>query len=74
MSDHWRVFVMLIVWYHAFVMCWIMILSEIISHIGVTRRPTNIELVLFHSVCDPVEYHVHCRGALLLDCVIDDTI
>jgi hypothetical protein len=48
--------------------------SEIITHIGVTRRPTYIELVLFNSVFDPVEYHVHCFGALLLDCVIDDVI
>jgi hypothetical protein len=49
-------------------------LSEIISHIGVTWRPTNIELVLFYSVFDPVEYHVHCFGAFLSDCVIDNTI
>jgi hypothetical protein len=51
-----------------------MILSEIITHVGVTRHPTHIALVLFNSVFDPVEYHVHGFEALLLDCVIDDTI
>jgi hypothetical protein len=29
-------------------MRWIMMLSEIISHIYVTRHPTNIELLLFY--------------------------
>jgi hypothetical protein len=57
-----------------FVMRWRMMLSEIISHIGVTRRPAYIELVLFRSVFEPVEYHVHCIGALFLDYVIDDAI
>jgi hypothetical protein len=63
-----------VVWSNAIVMRWRMMLSEIIAHIGVTRRPTYIELVLFNSVFDPVEYHVNCVGALLLDCVIDDAI
>jgi hypothetical protein len=39
------------VWYRASVMSWRMMISEIISHIDVTWRPTNIELV---SVFDPV--------------------
>jgi hypothetical protein len=51
-----------------------MMLSEIVTHIGVTRRPTYIELVVFNPVFDPVEYHVHGSGALLLECVIDDAI
>jgi hypothetical protein len=54
MSDHWRVFVMQIVWSHAFVVRWRIMLSEIISYIVVTWRPTYIELVLFYSVFDPV--------------------
>jgi hypothetical protein len=49
-------------------------LCEIISHIGVTWRPTNIELALFHSVFDPVESNIHCFGSLLLDCIIDNAI
>jgi hypothetical protein len=64
---------MKIVWARALVMQRIM-LSEIISYIGVTRRPTYIELVLFNSVFDPGEYHVHCFGALFLDCVMNDAI
>jgi hypothetical protein len=55
-------------------MRWRMMLSKIVTHSGVTRRPTYIELVLFNPVFDPVEYHVHGFGALLLDCVIDDSI
>jgi hypothetical protein len=49
-------------------------LSEMISHIGVTWCPTNVELVLLHSVFDPVESHIHCLGALLLECVIGNAI
>jgi hypothetical protein len=74
MANYPVVFVMQIVWSHALVMRWRMMLSEIITHIGVTRLPSYIELVLFNSVFYPVEYHVHCFGALLLDCVIDDAI
>jgi hypothetical protein len=74
MSDHWRVFVMHILWSHVLVISWRMVLSEIITHIGVTRCPTYIELVLFNSVFYPAESRVHCFGALLLDCVIDDAI
>jgi hypothetical protein len=74
MSDHVRVFVMQIVCSHALVMRWRMMLSEIITHIGVIRRPTYIELGLFNSVFDPVESHVHCFRALFLECVIDYAI
>jgi hypothetical protein len=56
----------------------IIMLSEIVTHIGVTRCPTYIELLLFNPFFDPAEYHVHGFasgfGALLLDCVIDDVI
>jgi hypothetical protein len=53
---------------------WRMMLNKIAIHIGVARRPTYIELVLFNPVFDPVESHVHGFGALLLDCVIDDSV
>jgi hypothetical protein len=43
---------------------WRMILGEIVTHIGVTRRPTYIELVLVNPVLDPVKYHIHGFGAL----------
>jgi hypothetical protein len=49
-------------------------LSKIVTHIGVTRRSAYIKLVLFNPVFDPVEYHVRGFGALLLDCVIDDSV
>jgi hypothetical protein len=49
-------------------------LSEIVTHIGVTRSPTHIYLVLFNPVFDPLEYHVHGFEALLLDCVINADI
>jgi hypothetical protein len=55
-------------------MRWRMMICERISHIGVTWCPTNIELVMFHSVFDPVESHIHCLWELLLDCVIDNAI
>jgi hypothetical protein len=49
-------------------------LCEIISHIGVTWRPTNVELVLLHSVLDRVESHIHFLIAFLLHCVVENTI
>jgi hypothetical protein len=55
-------------------MLWRMMMSEKISHISVTWRPTTIELLLFHSIFDPVESHVHWLGAFLLNCVIDNAI
>jgi hypothetical protein len=65
---------MYIVGSHAFMMRWRMMLSKIVTHIGVTMRATYIELVLFNPVYDSVEYHVHGFGALLLDFVIDDSV
>jgi hypothetical protein len=65
---------MYIVLYHELVMCSRMMLSEIVTHIGVTSRPTYIELVLFNPVFNPVKYHFHCLEALFLDCIIDYAI
>jgi hypothetical protein len=48
-------------------MRWRMMISEIVTHIGVTGLPTYIELVLFNPVFDPLESLVH-------GCVIDDAI
>jgi hypothetical protein len=49
-------------------------IGEMVTPIGVTGRPTYIELVLFNPVLDPVELHVHDFGAFLVDCVIDDSV
>jgi hypothetical protein len=46
--------------------------SEIISQIGVTWRPPNVKLLLFYSVFDPVEPHIHSFGSFLLDGVVDN--
>jgi hypothetical protein len=53
---------------------WRMTRSKIVTHMGVTRRPTYIELVLFNPVFDPADYHVRAFGALFLDCDIDDSV
>jgi hypothetical protein len=50
-----------------------MMLGEIFTHIGVTRRPTYIEWIVFHPVLDAVEPRVHGFGAFLLDFIIDDS-
>jgi hypothetical protein len=55
-------------------MRWRMMICEIFPHMGVTWRPTNIEVVLFYPVFDPVESHIHFFGAFLFDCVIDNAI
>jgi hypothetical protein len=46
--------------------------SEVISQIGVSRRPPNVKLLLFDSVFDPVEPHFHSFGPFLLDGVVDN--
>jgi hypothetical protein len=43
-----------------------MMFSEVISQIGVTWRPPNVKLLLFYSVFDPVEPHIHSFGSFLL--------
>jgi hypothetical protein len=48
--------------------------SEIISEIGFTRRPPNVNFCLFYSVFDPVEPHIHSFGSFLLDGVVDNAI
>jgi hypothetical protein len=48
--------------------------SELISQIGVTWRPPNVKLLLFYSVFDPVELHIHSFGSFLLDGVVDNAI
>jgi hypothetical protein len=47
-------------WHHEFVVRWRMVLSEIVSQIGVTLRPSNVNFFMLYSVFDPVEPHVHC--------------
>lgn len=48
--------------------------SEVISQIGVSWRPPNVKLLLFYSVFDPVETHIHSFGPFLLDGVVDNAI
>ena len=38
--------------------------------IGLAGFPMDSELALLDSVVDPEEAHVHCFGALDLDCVV----
>jgi hypothetical protein len=49
-------------------------LGEVITHMCVTRHPTNIKLSLFHSVLYPVKVHVHGFGTFLLENFVDDSI
>jgi hypothetical protein len=58
---------MLIVGSHAFMVRWRIMVCEVVTHVGVTMCPTYNELVLFHPVFNPIEYHVHGFGAFLLD-------
>ena len=46
--------------------------GEVISAIGFSFGPEDLELALAHSVSDPVKTHVDGLGALLFDGVSDD--
>jgi len=50
-----------------------MVFGKIISVIGITGAPVNVELPLSGVVANPVKLHVNGLGVLLLDSVIDDT-
>jgi len=52
----------------------VMMLSEVIAPIFITRGPVNFELVLFHSVFKPIKSHVNGFAALLFDSTVDDAI
>ena len=54
--------------------CCDVMLSVIVSQVGVSRGPVVLELVLRLMVLEPVEFHVHCFGFLLLDSTIDNAI
>lgn len=47
-----------------------MVFCVIVSEIVGAWTPVNKKIALAHSILDPIEAHVHCFGALLLDCVV----
>jgi len=57
---------------HGLMMFGRMVFGKIISAIGVTRVPENVELTLMGAVMNPIKSHVDGLGALLFDGVIDD--
>ena len=50
-----------------------MVFGEIVSVVLLSSLPVDFELALSHAIADPVETHVDCFGASLLDSVIDDS-
>ena len=46
------------------------VLGEVVGDVDVAGCPEYVELVLFDSVADPVETHVHGSAAALFDGVI----
>jgi hypothetical protein len=53
-------------------MGWWVMLAKVIAQICFSWCPIDAELALFGAVFYPIEMHVHCSGALLFDCVIDN--
>ena len=58
-----------IVFLHDDVMRCRVILGEVVSFIGSTRAPDNLESSLSDSVTDPMESHCHGFGSTLFDSV-----
>jgi hypothetical protein len=52
---------------HEFVMCWWMMLREVVGTVLFARCPIEIELSLHDSVLEPVVLHVKSLGALHAD-------
>ena len=44
----------------------------IVSEVVEAWFPVNVEHTLADAVAQPVESHIHCFGAFLFDCFVDD--
>ena len=49
------------------------VLGKVVAHVSGTFLPVDAEVALVDTVPDPVETHVDCFRAALLDCVIGDS-
>ena len=50
--------------------CWWMMLREVVREVRLPRPPIYVKLFLCFAVTEPVELHVHCLRALRLDFAI----
>ena len=46
--------------------------GEVVSKVSCRRSPIDVELALLDAILEPVEAHVDCLGAFLLDGVGED--
>ena len=51
-----------------------MMFGEVVAVVVFAWGPKDLELALADTVADPIEAHVNCFGALLLDGVIDNSL
>ena len=51
-------------------MAWEMVFGVVVSEVGASRVPVNIEMALADDIPDPVEAHVNCLRLFLLDGVV----
>ena len=51
-----------------------MVFGEVVTVVGFAAAPSNTELVLFNSVLDPVESHVHGLGSLEFGAFVGEAI
>jgi hypothetical protein len=49
-----------------------MMLCVVVAEVGVARSPIDTEMFLGDAVANPVEPHIYCLGATLLDGVVGD--
>ena len=45
---------------HQAMMAWWMLFSVVVSEVGASRGPVNLEFTLTSAISDPVEAHVNC--------------
>ena len=54
--------------------CFGVVLGEIVGEVGAATFPENDELALGNSILEPVELHVDCFGADLFDTFVGDAV
>ena len=62
---HWSDFLVMGGW---------MMFGRVICQIGAARAPLEVKFFGLHAVLDPVVPHMHCSGAFLSGCAMENVV
>jgi hypothetical protein len=74
MSDHWLSVAVEIKRAYSFVMGQRLVICKVVTQVGVTGAPDDIELSLLDVVLDPLVAHVHSLGSFLENSFVCNSI